>query len=331
MISRDKINPQDKLDDENYTWERLIRKYEERFPYTVVAIKQCPFCKSENFMLFTRKYWWAYRICNHCRSIFQNPRPTPEALAGYYKFLADEGVNLHTLCEETKAYRVEHIYVPRWRRSMNMLKSCGVVFPVNKLMEVGAGIGTYTEIMADYHSAREYTIVEPDQSCAKHYTKQPWKLLKTNLENIFVQNYGNQDLIVMNSVIEHPLDIEKFFSVLSELLSPTGYIILVDMNAEGVDLLAAQDQADNLVPYHHLQIASHSGLDALCSRVGLRVWSFWSEGNLDVEICLKLIRNTPLADAVQKRGEHMIYDLQELLKYHGMTGYNGYIIGKKRR
>ena len=327
-----KIKPIEKLDKIISKLDYLFDEFEKKNPEKIRV--NCPFCNSDvSTIAFT------YKNCNYCRcidcdSIYLSPRITKEWLREYYSFMQEKFV--FDIPESQRKVRIDTLMKPRWNLLYKKFKPFVKNFPVDRYMEVGPGVGYFTEVAQINKCANEYILVEPDVHCQAQLKKlgAKTKIFSSILENIDVNECGKVDIIFINSVIEHPFSISTFFSKLNEVLNDDGIVVLVDMHCNGLDIQALKENAPNINVYSILQIASIEGIKILSEKNGFEMKDVFSIGEMDADIIYEYLKGTEKNHPL-KRLEKILSkdevreDLQALLSKHLLTGYNGYIFKKK--
>lgn len=296
-----------------------------------MEFSSCPFCQSaDNYSLNFRLSDQTYLRCNTCESLYSSPRPTQEALARFYEMQPAQMVDAEML-PEVRERRIERVMRPRWKKLSQKLKENNVQFPVKKIMEVGAGIGHFIEVMQADKAAERYVAVEPAKACgAQLENLDSTEVVQEILEKI-PATYGDCDLLFMNSVIEHPHSLEEFFSCTRNLLKPGGMFVLVDMHSNGLDIEVMRGDAQNVNPFFILQIGSVEGVKRLASRHGFELVDVFSMGQMDMDIFFEFCTDLPTEHPMHGfkyllNKRELRDDLQEVLRKHKRTGYNGYIL-----
>ena len=291
---------------------------------------ECPFCLEKTSTFHFESQGLKFVRCTGCDSIYNSPRVTPEGLKQFYAMQPAQAVDSDML-PEVKQQRVEQVMRPRWLKLKKYLKNAGIVFPVDRIMEVGAGIGHFIEVIQETDAANRYVAVEPAQACQEPLLK----LFDTDVVNSFLEEvspeFGSCDLLFLNSVIEHPHSLDSFLQSAKQLLKPGGVISLVDMHSGGLDLELLRADAQNINPMFILQVGSVEGIKALCERNGLELIDIFSMGDMDIDILYEYSKNLDVAHSLYGLSYFLKEfglrnDLQEVLREHLATGYNGYLL-----
>jgi 2-polyprenyl-3-methyl-5-hydroxy-6-metoxy-1,4-benzoquinol methylase len=142
----------------------------------------------------------------------------------------------------------------------------------SRVLEVGAGIGTFTERMLDA-GARDIVAMEPEDVCAdvlerKFSTERRVRITRDSLPHApsLAEESGTFDLVVCLNVLEHIGDDQAAVSAMAGFLRPGGWLCLLVPN--GPKLFGALDDA-----YGHWRRYTSNDLLALLTTTGLEVQS----------------------------------------------------------
>lgn len=293
----------------------------------------CPFCLSEEKKFFFKIDDLSYFHCKKCRSIYNSPRLNHNDLKKYYSVIY-QSLELQQIQRETYDQRMEIIMRPRWRAIKENLMNLGLKLPVSSILEVGPGVGYFTAVLQMDNIASRYVLVEPEKDCVKKLKELPNSLIYNgNIEDCDDPRYNNNDLIFINSVIEHPFSLTPFFNSANRLLKSGGRICLVDMNAAGLDIEILRGEADNVNPHQILQIGTVEGIHLIAKRSGFSVEKVFPMGTMDAEILYEYAQSLSENNSLHSftrllKKKEVREDLQNLLRKHLITGYLGYILKK---
>jgi 2-polyprenyl-3-methyl-5-hydroxy-6-metoxy-1,4-benzoquinol methylase len=326
-----KIKPIKELETVIATLGDLYSEFESGRPNKVETL--CPFCASKihkNSFSYKNSI---YCECKECNSLYLSPRLTKDELHKYYEFMHER---FHfDIPESQRKIRINNIMAPRWKLLVDKLIPYVAKFPVERYMEIGPGVGYFTEVAQANNCAVKYILVEPDRHCHESLSKlkESTVLYDCLFEDCDPIDCGNIDIIFINSVIEHPFSIDSFFEKLSVLIKDDGVIVLTDMCADGLDIKLLKGDAPNINAYSILQVGSIKGIELLCRRHGLEVQETISTGLMDMDILYEYSKtiqhNHPLKgfESILAKDE-VREDIQQVLRRHFLTGYNSYIIKK---
>ncbi|MGD2118693.1 MAG: class I SAM-dependent methyltransferase [Chromatiales bacterium] len=173
------------------------------------------------------------------------------------------------------------------------------------------------------------------ESLDRFYALHPAQLPITDvvcsvLEDV-PESYGDCDLLFLNSVIEHPHSLGRFFQKARQLLKIGGVISLVDMHSGGLDIELLRGEAQNVNLFFILQIGSIEGINSLATRNGFEVLDVFSVGQMGADIVYDYatgvdVDHPPYGLSNQLANDELRTELQQLLQKHHATGYNGYLL-----
>lgn len=328
----EKIKPIEKLNKVISTLDLLFDEFEKKKPKKIKV--NCPFCNSKNSLKAFSYKNCDYRRCSDCDSIFLSPRITKKWLNEYYKFMQKKFI--FEIPDSQRQARIESLMRPRWKLLYKKFKPFIKKLPLNRYMEVGPGVGYFTEVAKANKFAKEYVLIEPDIHCQSQLKRlgSNIKIYSSILEKVNLKKSGKADIIFINSVIEHPFSIKTFFKKLSELTKKNGIVVLVDMHCNGFDITSLKENTPNVNVYSILQIGSIQGIKKITKENGFLMRDIFSVGEMDADIIyeyLKRIDNShPLKNLLKVlEKDEVRKDFQALLSKHLITGYNGYIFQKK--
>ena len=309
----------------------LVTKYLSKNPE--LEESNCPFCQSKESNMYFSLQSMIYLRCVNCNSVYNSPRPTLESLDNFYKLQPADLVDSEML-PAVKELRIEQIMKPRWNLLQEKLMTNGIKTPVDTIMEVGAGLGHFIQVLQTTNTASKYIAIEPAKACEESLKKlNNTEVICSTLEEVSTSYHETVDLLFLNSVIEHPHSLDIFFQKAKNILKNEGIISLVDMHSGGMDIELLRGDAQNINPFFILQIGSIKGIKSLFERNGFKFIDVFSVGEMDVDIVYeyssKLDVDHPLFGLSHLlKNEALRKNLQELLKKNLSTGYNGFIFQK---
>ncbi len=326
-----KIKPAEAREKLHSSISGCLREFMQSSPEMVEV--SCPFCASEKKSIFFNIDEFKYYHCDGCGSIYSTPRLKQDQLNSYYSLIANT-IEPQIIQREKYKQRTEIIMRPRWAMLKAKLLELGVKFPFNSILEVGPGVGYFTEVLQSENISKRYVLVEPDRSCQGILKKLPNSVIFNGaLEECNAKKHGENDLLFINSVIEHPFDLVPFFNSVHKMLKKDGRVCLVDMNASGLDIEILRGDADNINPNIILQIGTVRGVSEISKRCGFIVEKFFSMGKMDADILFEYSQKQPSENRLSAfsrllKDKNVRTDLQNLLSKYLITGYTGYILKK---
>jgi len=250
----------------------------------------CIGCNSQNTSFQFNKNTFDYVLCDECGSLFQSPRPKIEAFEAFYKDSESSRYWAEVFFPIVSEARREKIFKPRVKRLMSMCDN--VNLEVLKLIDVGAGYGVFLDEWRVLNPDTQLLAIEPSFSLAEDCRKKQLKVVESIVEK--VDGYDNYaDLVVCFEVLEHVNSPIEFINVLTKLVRPGGYIFISTLCIDGFDLQVLWDKSSQISPPHHINFHSIKGFKSLFERAGYTDILIETPGQLDVDIVLNFIKNSP--------------------------------------
>lgn len=206
------------------------KTFEPGIPLTVESVSEseCPGCGSASFSQLPCQQFLSR--CDNCELVFDNPRPTQEAIAAHYSQETQYDGWVHDLTHRNRLWE-------RRIRKMRRLRSPG------SLLDVGTGIGQLL------HQARtEYQPVQGTEisSTAIQRAKELYQLdiLRGTIETLQInQRFDN---ITAFHVLEHVHRPGNFLERCHQLLKPGGRLFVAIPN--DLESLGVRTGRDSLRP-----------------------------------------------------------------------------------
>ncbi|MDD2654591.1 MAG: class I SAM-dependent methyltransferase, partial [Candidatus Omnitrophica bacterium] len=237
----------------------------------------CPACgQGKTNMSFT-KSGFEFVVCRNCETLFVNPRPTQEMLARYYA--SSKGYkhfNDYIFPASEKA-RIKNIFLPR---ALKVIEYCEKYkIPLGKLVDVGAGFGTFCEVMADCSKFKEVIAIEPAKSLAASCRRKGVKVYEQFVEKL---SLSDANVVTSFESIEHLFWPKEFILSCASLLSIGGIIYITTPNIKGFDMLMLGRDNDNIIVPNHLNYFNPQSLSGLLTDCGFEIMEISTPGLLDV-------------------------------------------------
>lgn len=258
---------------------RNLRKKKRNF----VTIS-CPACGSDHYRAAFTKYQFNFMECGNCRTVFMNPRPTPEILDKYYSTSKNYWYWNKYIFPASEEARRDKIFRPRVERVISLCRKYGI--KEGTLLEVGAGFGTFCEELSKTHAFSRIIAVEPTPDLAETCRKKGLQVIESPVEKVKLDE--NVNVIVSFEVIEHLFSPKAFIGYCSSLLAPGGILVLSCPNIEGFDISILKEKSDS-IDVEHLNYFNPSSLAHLVSSFGLTVLETSTPGRLDAEMVRKKV------------------------------------------
>ncbi|SCY86764.1 class I SAM-dependent methyltransferase [Alkaliphilus peptidifermentans] len=265
-----------KLHDEDI--EDLMSKRDE-FIYI-----DCPTCsESKERELFNKK-GFRFVECNCCKTIFINPRPSVEMLTEFYANSRSMKYWNEVIFPQTENNRKNLIVKKRADRIIDLCNKYNN--DLERIVDVGAGFGTFCEVIKDENIFKEVIAVEPSDPLAKTCLQKNIKTFNMPIEDVSIFNIS---VMTCFEVIEHLFDPNDFLRGCHNKLNLGGLLFITTPNIEGFEMsmlmtLPEESYTPNLGGPDHLNYFSPSSLTKLLENNKFEVLEILTPGELDVDI-----------------------------------------------
>jgi len=250
----------------------------------------CVACGSENVEKQFSKQGFGYALCGECGTLYQTPRPSVDAFEVFYRNSESSRYWAEVFYPTVAEVRRQKIFKPRVQRLSAMCNDVGL--NVSKLIDVGAGYGTFLDEWRVIKPNTELLAIEPSILLSDACRKKGLKVVESTAENVTGYD-GHADLVVCFEVLEHVDNPLKFVKVLKELVRPGGYLFVSTLCINGFDLQTLWERSSQISPPHHINFHSVKGFKSLFQRAGLIDVTITTPGQLDVDIVNNFAHNNP--------------------------------------
>jgi SAM-dependent methyltransferase/ribosomal protein S27E len=298
--------------------KRFLRERRERF----VRVP-CVACGREQLEPAWEKEGFAYERCPDCATVQTNPRPPLDVLHEFYAASENYAFWNEHIFPASEDARRERIFRPRVAQVLNLCRAHGVAG--GALLEVGAGFGTFCEVVRESGAFERVVALEPSPDLAATIAGRGIEVVAAPFERHGLEA-GSVDVVAAFEVIEHLFSPEAFVRTAAELLRPGGLAIVSCPNIHGFDTLALGRDA-NAVDHEHLNYFNPTSLALLFERCGFVVEEVLTPGRLDVELVRTAIAagtlDPPplLRHLLCDRGDELAEPLQDFLAEHGLSSH----------
>lgn len=209
---------------------------------------QCPYCHELNLKPYAARIRENYPhtlrvICCKCGLIFSNPQATPEELSVFYQNYYDKG-NFVTWKQKTLIWKARFDKSHTDKRNSYIFNNLVDVRSGFKWLEIGAGLGKLSYIAKS--KGLSVTVSEIDNDAIEFLNKQMGftDILPGDLESLYQTNLlidENYDIVVMNHVLEHVIDLFTTLNIVHHILKPRGifYIGVPNLDSFGYTIYRA--------------------------------------------------------------------------------------------
>lgn len=291
-LTENAIRPRDLMEREKEYFKcdlEFLLARQDRF----VAV-DCPACNSARHFFCFEKNGIQYHLCEDCDTVFVNPRPSVELLGEFYAQSARYDFWNKYVFPASERARREKIFRPRAERTISLAEKFLPKFET--LMEVGAGFGTFCELMAESGQFKRILVLEPSSGLAETCRSRNLETLEMPVESL--PDGVKVDIIASFEVIEHLFSAKSFLQSCVAHLNNNGLIILSCPNYHGFDIQTLGLKSDS-IDHEHLNYFNPSSLGLLVGRCGFRVLELLTPGKLDADI----VRNFVLRGEVSLDGQ----------------------------
>ena len=241
----------------------------------------CPACNYKKKKFLFKKKNFSYYICAKCKTYYVNPRPNEKTLNHfYYNSKLYEFWNKY-IYPATETERRKKIFEPRAKKIIEICKKFKV--GKKKLIDVGAGFGTFCSAMMSKKYFNEVVALEPSKSGAKKCIEKKIKTLNTSIQRADRNDLKNTSIFTLFEVIEHLYSPYDFLKKIKKFTNKNSLVIFTCPNGMGFDIsfLGKKSQA---IDHEHLNYFNPESIRYLAKRTGFRVAEVITPGVLDVDI-----------------------------------------------
>ncbi len=244
----------------------------------------CPACNSEKSSFKYEKYGFNYEECTSCQTIYISPRPNPDILKWFYKGSENYAYWNKFIFPASEHARRESIIEPRVEE---VIKYCDK-YKVKRhsILEVGAGFGTFCEVMNSKGKFERVVGIEPTPDLAQTCRDKGLEIIESPIENVNFEDDQLFDVVVSFEVIEHLFSPRDFVSQCKRSLAKNGLLIISCPNGQGFDVITLESLSKT-VDHEHLNYFNPESLNFLLQEIGFIVLETFTPGRLDAE----LVRN----------------------------------------
>lgn len=219
--------------------------------------RRCPVCFSSEVFSMTQIQKYVIRACHRCKCRYLAANLSEEELEQFYN---ERGAS------EGKDGDAPKGILKTCQRRLTLLRRS--VHPQARVLEVGAGDGTFGEL-----AAREFDYVGIDicEASVKKARARGVEVFRASLSK-FVNTGAAFDAITLFHVFEHLVDPHDALEKIKELLKPGGILLLVTPDTESLFCLVSGDRwlsdgfPKNVILYSRsalIELLEHSGFEIL--------------------------------------------------------------------
>jgi|SaaInlStandDraft_2_1057019.scaffolds.fasta_scaffold02407_3 SAM-dependent methyltransferase len=252
----------------------------------------CPACGGNDLEHAFLKHGFNYETCNHCDTLFNNPRPSEEAIRRYFSEAPSVKFWMNHFYQETEEIRREKIFVPRGRLVIESVKKFSPDKNWDKIKwiaDIGSGAGVFCEEMKKLAPSHvEVLAIEPLPTMSKLCEERGLTVIPKCLEELKVSDLpikndskGVFTAFEMIMYVQNPL---VFFENCKRLLTPGDLLIFSGLNGMGMDILVLWEKYRTLLPPHCINFFNPKSITILLERAGFKTCEVTTPGHLDIQL-----------------------------------------------
>lgn len=241
----------------------------------------CPGCGYEVSSPAFVKDGFEHVICDCCDTLYITPRPPLEKLLNYYRVAKSIKHWNDVIFPATEEVRRREIFVPRAKSTLRLCFQYDS--PREKLVDVGAGYGTFLDEMKYNDHFAKLVAVEPCHELAESCRERGLEVLEGGIEEVDLEGVS---VITAFEMIEHLFCPRDFLKVCYNGLADGGLLIMTTPNIKGFDLAMLGAESDNIGGPNHLQYFHPNAMAIMLERASFEWLSITTPGELDVDIVL---------------------------------------------
>lgn len=310
--------------------ERLLRLDIADLDTSRLVDAACVACGGARCVHTFSKNGFRVNKCAGCGTVYVSPRLPQAELNRFFHFSRAMAFWSRRVYPSTIATRRD-IMARRVARIGDALRALGLTVPVGRMLEAGAGFGTFLEQARAAGLARHLACIEPSPDCCRHIGDQA---LADSIAQCTLDTFPATepfDLVVANGVVEHPESPRDFVATALRLLKPEGVLVVCSAGSDGPDTEVLREHAPNVEPPHSQNFISRAGWEAITAGLGARLLRCESIGEFDLDILedAAAVHGGPLAvrltEFLARPG--LREAVQAALRDQGCSGFNFVVIG----
>ena len=277
-LSEKELCPEDLLRGQEEAFQRDIDRLKTRVAEFVTVA--CPACGGIAASPTLEKHTFTYVTCARCRTLYMNPRPSPEVMADYYSNSENYRYWATYIFPSSEGARREKIHRPWLDRVTGYCERFNV--PRGVLVEIGAGFGTFSWLAQESGRFRQVVAVEPTPEMAQACRARGVRVIEKRIEDIGAE-VEPADVAASFEVIEHLFEPRRFLQRAAGLIKPGGLLVLSCPNGLGFDIAVLGSMSIAIDP-EHVNLFNPASLSLLVESCGFEVLSVTTPGRLDAEL-----------------------------------------------
>ena len=309
---------------------RLL-SFEEKFVNV-----NCPVCKKTNRdKLYFTKNKINYRICNQCKTVYVNPRPTEKILNHCYSNSDVYDFWNKYIFPATKDKRL-----PIYRERLKIIKNFLSKEYKNSLIDIGSGSGDFCKIVKKDKAFYNVVALEPSEEGANSSKNLGIETIKCSFDKAISSKLLNKyDVVTSFEVIEHLFDPLNFIKNTNKILKKNGILLITTPNLFGFDNLVLGKKSSTF-DHEHLNYFNCDSIKLLFEKCDFKIINISTPGKLDVDLVLNrgvknksiVLKEYSFLDILFKVGlqsKYVFENFQKFLSENLLSGHLMVIAQKK--
>jgi len=255
---------------------KYLHSYRKTFKHVY-----CPACNKDNKKYLFNKNGFKYYNCNNCDTFYVTPRPSEKILSNFYKNSKLYEFWNNFIFPSTEKVRNKKIFLPRVNKIIQLCKKHKI--SKKKIIDIGAGFGTFCKIIQDKKFFKQVIAVEPNNEGAKKCFEKKIITLNSSIENLSKKHFKDVNVLTLFEVIEHLYSPFNFLKKINKLCSKNTFVIYTCPNGMGFDISFLGKESDS-VDHEHLNYLNPYSIKILAERSGFEVLDVMTPGVLDIDI-----------------------------------------------
>jgi 2-polyprenyl-3-methyl-5-hydroxy-6-metoxy-1,4-benzoquinol methylase len=248
----------------------------------------CPACQSRKEKFFLKKKGFRYSICINCSTFYMNPRPTVKILDNFYRNSQNYRFWNKFIFPSSEKVRRVKIFKPRVVECVNFCKKYNFKKP--KIIDVGAGFGTFCYLLKKSRYFSEVMAIEPSLEGYLNCKKKNINVINDVIENVTFDKNNKFQIVTSFEVIEHLFSPKNFLLNIKKKLTSKGLVIFSCPNGEGFDVRFL-GKASNTIDHEHLNYFNTDSIKILLKKSGYKALEVLTPGKLDISIIESYVNN----------------------------------------
>jgi SAM-dependent methyltransferase len=281
----------------------------------------CPACKLPGQFSFN-KHGFDYDECQHCFSLYVNPRPEAEAFSEYYLDSLSSKYWATTFYKETAAARKEKIWKPKAKLICELMERYAA--GSSTIVDIGGGYGLFAEEIRNLVS-NEVIVIEPAPHLAEKCREKSLPVIQKFLEEIELKDLPDTSkLLVSFELFEHLHDPEIFMNNLSKIMTVDDLFVFTTLSGTGLDIQVLWENSQAVSPPHHLNFLNPDSITLLLERAGFDCLEVTTPGKLDLDILennKQFIHDKFWKSFLQSTSEKVKSDWQTMISNSGKSSH----------